>query len=411
VVCGVNTTRDYNRPVIQDPFALTAVIAGVTGLAFWLHGRFRWASRLGATLLVIIIGAVLSNLGLVASRSPVYDMISGPLVSLAIVWLLLAVDLRDVRRAGPRMLGAFALAVGATVVGALTAAAIWGGALPGAVAQLAGVMTGTYSGGGLNFVAVGRAVELPTDLFAAATAADNVVTAIWIAASLLLPTWLGRFFAATRAPVVADGEPIDAAAAETVPSDEPADEEPGAALKISFFASATLRPFDLALLTALAALLVVLSERLGAVTPRIPSVLWLTTLAVICAQIPPVRRLQGSMLLGGVALHLFFAVLGIASRIAEIVRVGPEVFLFTLTVVAVHGLLLYLGAWLLRFDVDTTSVASQAAVGGPSTALALALARKRYDLALPGIVVGLLGYAAGNYAGIAVTRLVAAWLG
>ena len=90
---------------------------------------------------------------------------------------------------------------------------------------------------------------------------------------------------------------------------------------------------------------------------------------------------------------------------------GPEVFFFTVTVVALHGLLLYLGAWLLRFDVETTTVASQAAVGGPSTALAVALARKRYDLALPGVVVGLLGYAAGNYAGIAVARLVATWLG
>jgi uncharacterized membrane protein len=100
--------------VIQDPLALTAVIAGATGLAFWLHGRFRWGSRMSATLLVIIIGALLSNLGLVAVESPVYDFISGPLVSLAIVWLLLAVDLREVRRAGLRMLRAFALAVGAT---------------------------------------------------------------------------------------------------------------------------------------------------------------------------------------------------------------------------------------------------------------------------------------------------------
>lgn len=394
--------------MIQDPLALTAAIAGVTGFAFWLHGRFRWASRMSATLLVIALGAVLSNTGLVVPESPVYGMITGPLVSLAIVWLLLAVDLREVRRAGPRMLGAFGLAVGATVVGAFVATLIWGGALGAPVAQLAGVMTGTYSGGGLNFVAVGRAVDLPTDLFAAATAADNVVTAMWIAASLLLPVLLGRFYA----PLPAAAPVVDAETDSAVPPDgDGPGAEPAAALKISFFASATLRPLDLALLTALAALLVVVSERLGGLTPHIPAVLWLTTLAVLCAQIPRVRRLQGSMLLGGVALHLFFAVLGILSQISEIVRVGPEVFFFTLTVVAVHGLLLYTAAWLLRLDVETTTVASQAAVGGPSTALAVALARKRYELALPGVVVGLLGYAAGNYAGIAVTRLVSAWLG
>jgi uncharacterized membrane protein len=400
--------------VIQEPFALSAVIAGITGLAFWLHGRFRWAAGMSATLLVIIFGALLSNFGLVTHASPVYDAISGPLVSLAIVWLLLAVDLREVRRAGPRMLGAFALAVGATVTGALVAAAIWGSALPGTVAQLTGVMTGTYSGGSLNFAAVGRAVELPGDIFAAATAADNVVTAVWIAACLLLPVWLGRFYPPPRAPQTAPGTAGAEPASRDLDAGPEAEAEgaaPSAALKISFSAPATLRPLDLALLIALAALLVAVSEGLGAATPGIPSVLWLTTLAVICAQVPRVRRLQGSMLLGGVALHLFFAVLGIASRIAEVVRVGPGVFLFTVTVVAVHGVVLYLAAWLLRLDVESTSVASQAAIGGPSTALALALARKRYELALPGVVVGLLGYAVGNYAGIAVARLVAAWLG
>ena len=212
-----------------------------------------------------------------------------------------------------------------------------------------------------------------------------------------------------RARPTASGSTADSADDE--PPAKAENSAPRGALKISFSAPATLRPLDLALLIALAALLVAVSERLGTATPGVPSVLWLTTLAVICAQLPLVRRLQGSLLLGGVALHLFFAVLGIASRISEVIRVGPEVFLFTVTVVAVHGVVLYLAAWLLRLDVETTSVASQAAIGGPSTALALALARKRYELALPGVVVGLLGYAVGNYAGIAVARLVAAWLG
>ena len=50
--------------------------------------------------------------------------------------------------------------------------------------------------------------------------------------------------------------------------------------------------------------------------------------------------------------------------------------------------------------VETTSVASQAAVGGPSPTLALATSRGWHELALPGVVVGLLGYGIGNYAGL-----------
>ncbi len=56
-------------------------------------------------------------------------------------------------------------------------------------------------------------------------------------------------------------------------------------------------------------------------------------------------------------------------------------------------------------------MASQAAVGGPSTALALAVAREWPGLALPGMAVGLLGYAVGNYAGYGIGWLMRGWLG
>ncbi len=64
---------------------------------------------------------------------------------------------------------------------------------------------------------------------------------------------------------------------------------------------------------------------------------------------------------------------------------------------------------LLAFDVRTLSVASQASVGGPSSALALTVARGWERLALPGVLVGLLGYAVGNYAGLAVAAIVRGW--
>ncbi|MFW6192840.1 MAG: DUF819 family protein, partial [Gemmatimonadota bacterium] len=78
----------------------------------------------------------------------------------------------------------------------------------------------------------------------------------------------------------------------------------------------------------------------------------------------------------------------------------------TLVVVGVHGLVVYGGGRLLGLDLGTLSVASQAAVGGPSTALAIAVSRKWPALLLPGVAVGLLGYAAGNYLGLAVAWTV-----
>jgi uncharacterized membrane protein len=96
--------------VITAALPLTALIAALAALAFILERNVPALSKVGASLLTLIFGAVVSNAGLVPATSPVYDAIAGPVTSLAIAWLLLSVNLRDVKKAGPRMLGACTLA-------------------------------------------------------------------------------------------------------------------------------------------------------------------------------------------------------------------------------------------------------------------------------------------------------------
>jgi uncharacterized membrane protein len=105
-------------------------------------------------------------------------------------------------------------------------------------------------------------------------------------------------------------------------------------------------------------------------------------------------------------MYLFLATIGAQSVLSEIMRVGPAVFYFTVVVVVIHGLVVFGVGRLLRLDLPTLAVASQANVGGPASAMALAAARGYADRLLPGVAVGLLGYAVGNYTGLAVARLM-----
>lgn len=282
------------------------------------------------------------------------------------------------------MLFAFGLAVIGTMMGAMVATVTFGRAFPEQGWQLAGALTGTYSGGSVNFVAVGRDVGLSDSLFAATAAADNLVTAVWIGATLVLPVWLRR------------GYPHPP---------EPA-EQAVDGLEAPDLGRLSARVRDLMVLGGLGVGLTALAQGVADSVPTVPAVVWLTTFALAAGQVPAVQRLQGSFALGLMALNLFFAIIGIGSRISEILAVGLEVLWFTGTIVLIHGLLVYLVGRALRFDVETLSVASQAAVGGPSSALALATARGWGALALPGVLVGLLGYALGTYAGLAVAALV-----
>lgn len=376
--------------MITAALPLTALIAALAAVAFLLDRHVPALSRVGASLLTLAFGAAVSNAGLVPAASPVYDTIAGPVTNLAIAWLLLAVNLGDMKKAGSRVLGAFGLAVLGVVLGAFLGALTFAPALGENTWRLAGVFTGTYTGGSLNFVAVGKGVGLPQEVWAGATAADALTGALWMAATLVAPLWLGRFF-----------PPVPKELTEL--SDGP---EGGAGTHHPFFAPARLSALDLAVLLAAGILLITAADLTAKLIPQVPSVLWLTTYALILGHTRWFHRAEGALQLGTMVLHLFFVVIGIWARVSEIVSVGTVVFLYTLTVVGVQGLVVYGGGRLLRLDVGSLSVASQASVGGPSTALAVAVAREWPGLILPGIIVGLLGYAVGTYLGFGVAYLV-----
>ena len=369
--------------------AVLGFLAGIVWLAFALERRFAWARAAGACLLAIFFGAVASNVGLLPAASGAYDLVSGPLTSFAIVWLLLAVDLRNLARAGRPMLLAFAAACVATATGAVAAALLLHGALGDDTWRVIGTLTGTYTGGSLNFVSVARAVELPESIFSGLAAADNLMTSVWMGCTLVLPAALRPWFARRL---------------RTPAATEPAPEQ---VLAPSWTSS--LEIGDVAALVALAAALTWLSELVGAQT-SVPSVLWLTTFALVAGRVPRIRALQGAFPLGVLALHLFFAVIGALSRVDAIAATGLWVLAATAVVVGVHGLLVYLAAWLLRIDAETASEASQAAIGGAATALALAVAMGWDRLAFPGMAVGLAGYAVGTYLGVALAETLRALL-
>ncbi len=371
--------------MIESPLLLTAVIAAATALAFLLDHKIAPLSKLGASLLAILFGAILSNLGIVTAASPIYGTISGSVTSLAIAGLLLAVNLADLKKAGRRMVGAFVLAVTGTALGAFVGALIFAGRFEAETWKLAGTLTGTYSGGGVNFVAVGRGLGLPEVLFAGATAADNAMTAIWLGVNLVLPLWLIRFYP-TPIPGAGEGSKTEV--------DHP------------FFSRTPLSTLDLASLLAVGFVLLVAADWMGALLPAVPSVLWLTTFALVVGHVGPFRSAPGAMQLGTLALHFFFVVIGIYSRIDMILLVGVAVFFYTVVVVGVHGMVVYGVGRLLRMDIATITVASQASVGGPSSAVAVAISREWNELVLPGIAVGLLGYALGNYVGFGLGYLV-----
>ncbi|NNF25976.1 MAG: DUF819 family protein [Gemmatimonadetes bacterium] len=381
--------------MITDPTAVFFVLAAVVWVAVVLEARFAVFRSVGSAFLSIALGLVLSNAGVIPGTSPAYDFLVGPAVSAGIVLILLSVDFRTVMKAGPTMLAAFGIGALGTAVGATVGAFLLRGGVGPETWKLAGQYTATYTGGGANFAAVGAALDTSGELFAAGIAADVIITGVWLMVCLMAPVLFartGREEAAAPSPHAAPGS-TPVAAVE--------DEESGGLQERLYAAVGSVRLTDLGALATIVLGCLWVSGWLGERFP-LPSVIWLTTLALLLAQIPRVQGIRGAAVVGNYLILIFLASNGAKSVVANIVALGPSVVYFALVTVAIHGVIIFGIGRLVGLDLRTLAVASQANIGGPASAMAIATARGYTDKLLPGVAVGLLGYAVGNYIGLAV---------
>lgn len=384
----------------RDPLYIFAVLCLLIVASEWLARRSGFR-HLGSALIVILLGAIVANLGVIPAGSPpdapvpVYDAIFAYVAPLALFWLLLHVNLRSLLAVGLPIIALFLAGSAGTLLGAVAAMRLvnMGEVIGPFAGPVAGMFTGTYIGGGINFnaIALHYGVVREGALFAGATVVDNIVTTIWIVATLAVP----RLFAAVWQ------RRARAAARETASPivDLEAERE-------------TIDPLKLAVVLALGAAALWVSMQaasaFAAAGVQVPMILIITTLALALAQVPAVSSLPGPRVLGMWAVYLFLAVVGVfcdVRAMGGLGLLGVALLAFATLTVVMHGLILFGAAWLFRMDLAAAAVASQANVGGSTSALALAKSLGREDLLLPGILLGALGNAIGTFAGFLAVSL------
>jgi uncharacterized membrane protein len=377
--------------MIQNPLYIFTVLCGLIFLSEWLT-RNTFLRHISGSLLIIILGAILANAGLIPSASnasPVYDTIFRYVAPASIFYLLLGVDLKELKKAGLPMLMAFVIGATGTGLGVLISLQLidYQAVFGENYAAIAGMMTGTYIGGSANFNAVALHYDVVREgaIYTGIVVADNIVTAVWMLVTLSLPAIMMKL--RPHKSLIMKGEHKSV--------DDYSEREHVGPLRLG-----------LMLFIGLAAMLL---SNLIAEQINIPSVLILTTIALVLAQLNVIKKIPGAKMLGMFTVYLFLVVVGAFCEFNALIEVGENAFdilLFTTVIVLVHGIFLIVMALILKSDWSIVAIASQANIGGGSTALALAKSFNRNDLVLPAILAGSIGTGVGTYFGFLVAGIL-----
>lgn len=112
------------------------------------------------------------------------------------------------------------------------------------------------------------------------------------------------------------------------------------------------------------------------------------------------------MIMCSFCVQVFFAVLGASGSVWNVVNTAPSIFLFAFIQVGVHLVVILGLGKLLRIDEKLLLLASNANIGGPTTACGMATAKGWSTLVVPGILVGIFGISIATFLGIGFGMLV-----
>jgi uncharacterized membrane protein len=341
---------------------------------------------------IAILGAIFfANIGVIPHSSPAYSFVFSYIVPILIPLFLFRANLRTIFMETTRLSMAFLLAALGTVLGVTVAALLLDlaplAAHVGLEASqrepaLAGLFASTYIGGSVNYAALGEVTGLQRDasFFSAATAADNLFSAVFLSLLAVMPGWrwlASKFVEHDHTEVVAEVE-----------------QQPITAM-------------SLVLSVALAMIIVVAGDTLvNAFDLGSWRYVIITAITLSIATLVPglAEKLAGSFELGVGLSFVFFAAIAAGADIVAMIEVAPLLIALVAILLTVHGLVTFgLGA-LFGLSLPELITASNAAILGATTAPALAATKGWNNLVTPSVLVGVLGYALGTLIGTLIFK-------
>ncbi len=385
-------------PVVEDPAGVLAILLAVLAIIFWLTQHpvaGRVFKIVPSLVFCYFVPTTLTTLGVIPDASPLYSWVKAFVLPAALLLLILSLDVPAILRLGPKAVIMLLAGTAGVVIGGPIAFSISLHVLPAAwelppdAWQGLAALSGSWIGGGANFVAIGEIAGTSDAMLATMVIPDVFVGSIWMGTLLYLSGHQRRIDSWTGA---------NAAAIRNLER------------RMTDFQERTSRlptlP-DLMMILALGFVGCWVSYSLGKWLPDIGSMIksstWkfiIVTAIGVVLSFTRARNLEGAgaSKIGSVMIFLLVACIGASADFRKIVE-APGFIVVGFIWMAVHVLVLLGVGKLIRAPLFFVAVGSQANIGGAASAPVVASAFHP-SLAPVGALLAVAGYVLGTYAGL-----------
>ncbi len=382
--------------VITNGFTYIAFLMCLAGILLALEKYTKWKifNVVPPLVWIYVLNMIFCTMGLYHSKevSAAYKALKNNLLYAMIFVMLLRCDFRKLAKLGGRMVAIFLGCSITLFVGFVVGYPIFKGFLGkdtwGAVAAL----YASWVGGSANMAAMQAALPVDAGAYSCALALDTVCYSVWIALLLLMVRYAPKWNSATKADTSKLQAVADAAAAEVAKEKKKATSADWIFLiGVSLLVSAISQSVGASLNTMLKGAGLAMFDK-GTMTT-----LFVTILGLICAM-TPLGKVPAVEELSSVYLYAVVSLLASTASITDLLA-APMWVVYGFFILAIHVVLMFILSKFFHWDLCMVSTASLANIGGAASAPIVASA---YDASYAGIgvLMGVLGAAVGNFAGL-----------
>jgi uncharacterized membrane protein len=365
-------------------------------LVIYFEKRYDIVKKVGAVLLCYAIGLIIGNLNMLPDGVQKYqELLSNLTILLALPLILFSMNIRQWFTHAKETMVSLLIGLVSVIIMVVVGFFIFNDKMEDGW-KVSGMLIGIYTGGTPNLAAMKTALNVPHELYILTHTYDMFLGAIYLVFILSIGQKVFLKFLPPFKKRTVDSSPLNEDVENEFGSYE------GISQKKVFWP--LMGAFGLSV--AIVGVSVLLSKLVPDDFETAAIILLITTFGIALSFVPKINQIKKTFQGGMYIILIFCLVVASMADVRQLANISFSLFWYVgLAMFGSHVLHAFVAKF-FKIDADTVIISGSALICSPPFVPVVAGALKNKDVILSGLIIGIAGYAIGNYLGVFIAYML-----